>query len=216
VISPEDTDFQFDTGRGGVRLAQESAVGLQGTVKPTDGNTATATFQELVRYTSVREVTEQQVQDTFQKVGAKLICTGQGQELYQDPGTTLEKIVILAPVQAAQDASRGASPVPDNTAKIVINVLGGDDLQFLEVKDALELLVPKLANIGSKTQIQFHSLCHTSFPLEQVTITVVALPNEASSNGMSGALKSIANGQVYFRDGPWWTVAPEDINTALA
>ena len=212
VISPDDEDFEFDTGLGGVRLAQESAVKMIGTIKH-KGGSATASFKELERYRGVKEVSDSQVQEVLKKVGGSVICTGSGQELYKDPGDTLEKVVKLGPIEAAEDAWKGATPAVD-AAEIIINVLGGDDLQFLEVKDALELLVPKLA-IG-KAKVRFNSLCHSSFPMEQVTITAVALPSDASSNGLSGVEQAVADGEVYFRDGKWWTVIESDINTALA
>ena len=214
VISPDDTDFQFDTGLGGVRLAQESAVRLTGTIKHGAHNTAKATFKALQRYTAVQAVPDHVVQGTFDQMGAILMCTGRGQELYQDPGTTsLEKVVVLGPAAAATDAARGARPAPDADT-VVINVLGGDDLQFLEVQAALESLVPQL--VTGKAKITFNSLCHSQFPAGQVTITAVALPAEASSNGLEGIAKAVADGQVYFREGEWWTVVESDINPALA
>eukprot|EP00977_Amphora_coffeiformis_P003671 scaffold710_cov171-Amphora_coffeaeformis.AAC.40 len=212
VISPDDVDFQFDTGLGGVRLAQESYIKLNGTIKH-KGSSATVSFKDLMRYTGVREVPESQVMEQLEKIGAKVICTGRGQELYKDPGSGADKVVILGPLDAADDAGKGAIPAAE-AAEVVINVLGGDDLQFLEVKDALELLVPKLV-IG-KAKVRFHSLSFSSFPLGQVTITAVALPEDASSNGLHGAEKAIADGEIYFQDGQWWTVVEQDINTALA
>ena len=212
VISPDDSDFKFDTGLGGVRLAQESAVKMSGTMKH-KGGSATLSFKELSRYTGLEEVADDFVQAQLQKVGGKVICTGRGQEMYKDPGSSMDKIVVLGPMDAAEDAWKGASPAAD-AAYVVINVLGGDDLQFLEVKAALEMMVPNLA-IG-KAKVTFNSLCHASLPLEQVTITAVALPEDASSNGLAGTEKAVADGEVYFRDGKWWTVVEGDINTDLA
>lgn len=212
VISPDDSDFQFDTGLGGVRLAQESAIKLTGTVKK-KGSDFKVGFQKLIRYTVVKEVADSKVQDQLQKVGAKIVCTGRGEELHMDPGTTTEKTIVLGPLDAAEDALKGVTAASD-ADEVVINVLGGDDLQFLEVKDALEMLVPKL-DCG-KANVRFNSLCHSSFPLGSVTITAVALPEDTSSNGLSGAEKAVADGEVYFRDSKWWTVNEEDINTAVA
>ena len=212
VISPDDSDFQFDTGLGGVRLAQESAVKMSGSMKH-KGGSATLKFKELVRYFGVQQVADNVVQSVLGNVGGKVICTGRGQELYKDPGSSLETVIVLAPMDAAEDAWKGAMPVPE-AEEIVINVLGGDDLQFLEVKDALEKMVPNLA-IG-KAKVAFHSLCHASIPLGQATITVVALPADASSNGLSGVEKAVADGEVYFRDGKWWTVVEDELNPALA
>lgn len=215
MISPDDVDFEFDTGLGGVRLAQESAVKMSGTIQHNKGGAATLSFRDLVRYTGLVAVTENVVQEELQKVGGTIICTGQGQEVYQDPGDALEKIVILGPIDAVQDACKGASPaVPADTENVVINVLGGNDLQFLEVKDALESMVPNLAIVG-KTKVSFHSLSHESIPDGQVTVTALALPAEVSSNGLSGMQKAIVDGEVYFYNGQWWTVVEDDINTAV-
>ena len=212
VISPDDVDFQFDTGLGGVRLAEESYLKMNGSIKH-KGGSATASFQDLLRYTDVREVPESQVMEQLENLGAKVICTGRGQELYKDPGSGTDKVVILGPLDAAEDAGKGAVPAAE-AAEVVINVIGGEDLQILEVKDAMELLVPKLV-IG-KAKVRFHSLSFSSFPLGQVTITAVALPEDASSNGLHGVEKAIADGEVYYQDGHWWTVVEQDINTALA
>lgn len=212
VISPDDSDFQFDTGLGGVRLAQESAVKMNGSIKH-KGGSATVSFNDLTRYTGVREVPEDHVMQQLEKMGGRVICTGRGQELYKDPGSGTETVVVLGPLDAADDAAKGAVPAAE-AAEVVINVLGGDNLQLLEVKDALELLLPKLA-IG-KAKVRFHSISHSSFPAEQVTITAVALPEDSSTNGMHGAEKAIADGEVYFMDGQWWTVVEQDINTTLA
>jgi hypothetical protein len=211
VISPDDNDFQFDTGLGGVRLAQESAVKLTGSVKASKGASA-ASFKDLVRYTALQEVSDSQLQDQL-PLGARVIASGSGVESYQDPGSGSEKVVLLAPLRAVEDALQAAKSASD-AGEVVINVLGGDDLQFLEVKDALEQLVPQL-DIG-KAAVRFHSLCHHSCAATSVTVTIVALAADTSSNGLSGVSKAIASGEVYFCDGKWWTVVEEDINTANA
>lgn len=213
VILPDDSDFQFDTGVGGVRLAQESAIKLTGTVKK-KGDSAKAGFKDLIRYTALQEVSDSQVQGQLQKVGATVVCTGKGQEMYKDPGNALEQVVVLGPLDCVEDALKGGAKAASDASEVVINFLGGDDLQFLEVQEALEILVPQL-DIG-KAKVQFNSLCHASIPLGSVSVTAVALPADASSNGMSGVDKAVADGEVYFRDGKWWTVVQEKINPALA
>jgi hypothetical protein len=56
------------------------------------------------------------------------------------------------------------------------------------------------------------------FPLEQVTITVVGVPKKGeNSEGdkLRGADKSLSEGEVYFRDGKYYTLVEEDITNEL-
>jgi hypothetical protein len=225
VIKSEEMDFEIDVGRGGVRLAQESAVKMVGQVKHKPGS-ATAQLQDLIRYTDVTLLDEKDVKDQLQTMGATIVCTGQGKELYKDPGETAEVVVVLAPLDAVRDALMGAGSAM-TADKLVINVAGGDDLQVKEVIEALEELVLDL-DVPTKAKIHFNSLSHSSFPKLAATVTAVAvalavaLPEEgkgkeeASSGGKKGAEKSVAEGEVYFSEGKWYTVVQEDINTAKA
>jgi hypothetical protein len=219
VIKSEEMDFERDIGRGGVRLAQESAVKMVGQVKHKPGVSATPVMQELIRYTTVSSLEEISVKDQLQTMGATIVCTGQGKELYADPGTTAEVRVVLAPAEAVRSALSGAGSAGSAMAcdKLVINVAGGDDLQVKEVMDALEELVMDL-DIPTNAKIVFNSLSHSSFPMLAATITAVALPEqaEASSGDKQGAEKSVAEGEVYLSEGKWYTVVQEDINTAVA
>jgi hypothetical protein len=213
VIKSEEEDFERDIGRGGVRLAQESAVKMTGEVKHKPGS-AKAQLQELIRYTDVTLLEETNVKDQLKTMGATIVCTGQGKELYSDPGETAEVYVVLAPLDAVRDAILGAGSAMA-ADKLVINVAGGDDLQVKEVIDALEELVLDL-DVSTKAKIHFNSLSHSKFPMKAATITAVALPEEASSGDKKGAEKCVADGEVYFSEGKWYTVVPEDINTAVA
>jgi hypothetical protein len=233
VIKSEEMDFERDIGRGGVRLAQESAVKMKGQIKYQAGGgkvssaaaaaAATPVMQELIRYTTVTPLTEQTVKDQLQSMGATIVCTGQGKEVYADPGTTAEVRVVLAPADAVRAALTGVSGAAVEAAaavaacdKLVINVAGGDDLQVKEVLDALEELVVNL-EVPSSANIQFNSLSHAGFPMLTTTITVVAMTTaEASSGDTTGAEQSVAEGEVYLFEGKWYTVVPEDINTAVA
>jgi hypothetical protein len=217
VIIAEEMDFERDIGRGGVRLAQESAVKMTGRIKYKAGVSATPVLQELIRYTTVTALEEQSVKDQLQSMGATIVCTGQGKEVYADPGTTAEVNVDLAPAQAVRAALTGAGSAGSAMAcdKLVINVAGGDDLQVKEVIDALEELVMNL-DVPSNANIIFNSLSHASFPMLAATVTAVALAAETTSDDKKGAEKSVAEGEVYFSEGKWYTVVQEDINTAVA
>jgi hypothetical protein len=89
-------------------------------------------------------------------------------------------------------------------------------LQVKEVIDALEELVMNL-DVPSNANIIFNSLSHASFPMLAATVTAVALAAEkTTSDDKKGAEKSVAEGEVYFSEGKWYTVVQEDINTAVA
>jgi hypothetical protein len=212
LIKSEELDFEVDMGRGGVRLAQESAVKLVGAVKHKPGS-ASPKMSDLIRYTAVTSLEEKAVREQLKGMGATIVCTGQGKENYADPGETAEERVTLAPMDAVRDALKGAGSAMA-ADKLVLNVAGGDDLQIMEVMDALRELVLDL-DITTKAKISFNSLSDSSFPKKFATIAAVALPEGASSEGMKGAEKSVAEGEVYSSGGKWYTVVEEDINTAL-
>jgi len=213
VIKSEEIDFDFDVGQGGVRLAMESAIKIAGNVKHKPGN-AEPKVSDLLRYTSVTELEEKYVQEHLKSSGGNVVCTGIGKEFYKDPGETVEKKVVLAPHDAVRDALQAAGAT-NQAEKVVINFLGGDDLQVLEVLDAVKELVLML-DVNTKCKIRFNSLCHSSLPKESVTLTVVSLPLENAVEDFRARQKAIALGEIYFRDGKWYTVIEEDINTAVA
>ncbi len=217
----------FDIGQGGVRLATESAVKISGTVQHRPGK-AEAKPLELLRFRELQSVPESTVTKVLHECKAELVCLGQGKELYKDPGSTTVKEVMYAPHEAARDALNMAGSV-SHADRIVINVLGGDDLQLPEVIDALHFLVISL-DANTKSKIFFNSLCHSSIPTGTTTVTVVSFPHvpaavdegEAQVTAMPltglwpAAEKAIAKGEVYARDGNWWTVVDADIDEALA
>jgi hypothetical protein len=209
VITADDTDFDLDVGRGGVRLAEESVIKITGNIKHAPGK-AEPQVKDLLRYTELTLVNEADLP----KENFKIIATGRGKELYKDPGETTEKIIIYGPLDAVRDALSAAGAASD-CARIVINFAGGDDLQVLEVLEAAEKLVLGLDAV-TKAIITFNSMSHGSLPLSQTTITIVGLGEENTSGGLTGAQKSLSNGEVYFVDGKYWTVSPDNINTAVA
>ena len=220
IIEAESIDGTYDEGLGGVRLAEESAIVMKGTVK---GNGPM--FTELMRYTKVTElkryvktasVEENIIPSILEDAGVSLICTGSGTELYKDPGEGTERIVILAPTDAAEKALASRTNVPLNTVKkFVINFIGGDDLMTHEVVDGVQRIVQGLA-IPSTTKVAFHSLCHADFPLEKASVTVLALNGEATALPSSEIMESVGKGEVYFHEGKWWTTLKENINYEVA
>ena len=196
----------FDQGQGGVRLAEESAIKISGTVSHKPGK-ADPNLSDLTRYTKVTQVDEA----TVQSMGGRIVATGRGQELYKDPGETVEAIVFLAPMEAAKDALMTAGSVKDAT-RLVFNFLGGNDLQLLEVLDAMDFMIKDALDVNTKAKIFFNSLSFKEFPKEQVTLTLVACDGDEGDVVKSG----VGAGEVYLRDGKYYTVSEDDINTALA
>lgn len=214
VIRSADDDFGLDPSSGGVGLAQESVIKVTGDVKHKPGS-ANPKPAELLRYTKLQEVQESQVSSSVHSI----VCTGRGTELYKDPGSSTAKEVVYAPLDAVRDAMNAAGSTQE-ADKLVINFLGGDDLMIMEVLNAVEQLVLNL-DVKTSTKISFNSLCHNSFPMQQAYLTVVALGKGGSGDDeeapkLKGVDKALADGEVYFQDGKYFTVAKEDINAAVA
>lgn len=214
VIRPESVDFDFDVGQGGVRLATESVVKLSGKVIHKPGS-ADPNVSELIRYSNLAPVDDKIVQKALAAAaGATIIATGRGTERYQDPGSTTEAIVIHAPSDAVRDCLVGAgSAMPFDT--VVVNFCGGDDAQVLEVMEAIRQLVLAL-DVATKAKISFHSISHSNFPLSSSAVTIIGLSEGASTGGLEGVERAIASGELYFRDGKYYTLVEQDINPAIA
>jgi hypothetical protein len=215
VIRGEDVDAEtMDLGEGGVRLAQESAIKITGDVKHKPGN-AVARPMELLRYNNLKQIEDSNINDVFGKIGSKILCTGQGIELYKDPGETLETSVSLAPMEAVKDAVKAAASAME-CEQLVFNFLGGDSLMIGEVLDATNELVVML-DIATSAKISFNSLCHNSVPSGTCSLAVISVGSSSEEGDFSGvAAKSIAAGEIYMLDGTWWTVEDSELNTAAA
>ncbi|KAG7373609.1 hypothetical protein IV203_034333 [Nitzschia inconspicua] len=96
-----ENETPIDEGQGGVRLAQESAIKIYGSIKHKPGS-ADATAKDLVRYFKLQTVPD--AVELLQQAGHSILCHGQGVELYKDPGTTTVKEVKYAPDEAVKDA----------------------------------------------------------------------------------------------------------------
>jgi hypothetical protein len=220
VIRGEELDgAPFDQLSGGIRLAMETAVKAKGDIKHGPGK-ADAKLNELIRYNKMTLVEESQVVSALGKVNGSILCKGSGKESYQDPGSGTEKIVILAPRQAIKDALNEAGSA-STANELILNFLGGDDLIMKEVIEAANELVLDL-DAATSTKIRFNSISHSSIPAGTCTIATVVKSKgkegESSSSGadLSGVEKAIANGDVYFHVGKWYTVEESEINTSEA
>lgn len=213
VIKAEDNDFVYDAGAGGVRLAQESVIKLSGSVQHRPGH-ADPLMKDFARYNSLTSIKEPNMRSALQSIGATIICSGQGKELYKDPGQGTEAIIVRAPLDAVREALLVAGPAID-VNNIVINFAGGFDAQITEVIDATKQIVLML-DIATKAKIRFNSISSADLPAQVSSVVVIGLPEESVKGGLSGVDKAIANGEIYIEDGRFWTIVDEDINTDLA
>jgi len=199
-------------GAGGVKLAQESAIKIVGDIQHKPGN-AESFPQDLLRYDNLITVDESMVQNVFNNIGSAILCSGQGVEYYKEPGQTTNKEVDYAPLEAIKDAVTKASSAMESET-LVFNFLGGDDLMAGEVLEAGSELVLAL-DIPTKTKVSFNSLSHKTIPSGTCTVTVASVGAQ-ETDSLSGIEKALAQGEVYTRDGTWYTVQESDINTAVA
>ena len=196
----EIIDFQ----QGGVRLALEQVVVVDATIHPD-------TEPELLglqRYTTWKEVPQDMLMGT-------VVATGRGLELYADPGTTTIKSVQYAPHEAMKDAMTSAGSAIDFDT-IHINFCGGDDLQVIEVLEACQTFVMN-GNVNPKANVFLHSLSCKELTMGEATVTIIGMKDQASNNeaiaALTGAAKTVSQGQVYWANGKYWTVDEENINT---
>lgn len=215
VIQADEVDFEFDIGQGGVSLAQKTAIQISGKVQHAPG-TAKAQLDSLQRFNQLRTISDAALQKVFQSTSAKIVATGIGKELYKDPGASTVKEVIQTPKDAVRDALIGAGSAI-GCEQVHLNFLGGDDLQVLEVLDAVEQAVLML-DVKTKCKIFFRSISDSQFPKQVATVTVVGMDdavNEGSAvlaDLVDPVERSVALGSVFFRDGIYYTAVDNDLN----
>lgn len=211
VIRADVAEVKVDAGLGGVRLAQENAIKISGEVRHKPGS-AEARALDLTRYTQMTPVEESKVLGILGKLGGKIIGTGQGKELYKNPGESIEAVVQLAPIEAVKDAvNSAASAIEEQT--LVFNFLGGNQLILGEVLDATNEAVLNM-DIATKAKVFFNSMSDSSIPADTCTVSVVSIKDNEDS--FAGADEAIASGEVYMFGGKWFTVEKAKINTAIA
>lgn len=218
VIRSENIDFDFDIGQGGVRLAMESAIQVSGKVTHSPVK-ATAQLLDLKRYTTLTTVPSDKMERLLQQGGVTVLATGTGKELYKDPGQSTVEEVYLAPKEACKDALAGAASAMQYD-EIVVTMLGGDDLQVLEVLEAMEYLVLQM-DVKTKCSVHFYSVCHQSVASKQASVTVLGLKTVESNTEEDKPIRTsleraIESGHVYSRNEKYFTVLEDDVNTAVA
>lgn len=211
LIRGEDVDAEpLGEDEGGVGLALRTAVKISGKCQKEQCDA-----QELLRYEKMQEVEMSVAQSIMDKSGCTLLCSGMGKELFQDPGSSTryeDKVVKLAPIEAAKAALASAAAVPSDAKYVVMNAAGGDDLIIGEVLEACSMLANELGLQDSKVKVTFNSISFNTFAEETCSITVVACGGNAA--GLEGVDESIAKGELYVYDGKWYTVTDGDISTA--
>jgi hypothetical protein len=225
------TEEQQDTGRGGVRLAQESVIQIVGRFDPEADEIE---LSDLFRYTQVTEITADDAASML--ATANILYTGSGVEYYQHPddinGTTAE--VRFAPTEAVLNAlnhgqkfvASTKSGGDDHWQRISINFCGGKDAQVLEVLEAgaefARLLREEKRIVTHSTIIEFRSISDEAFPVEASCVTVVAVRDDVDNaddpKGQAVATAAaIGRGEVYRSQatGKYYTLLAEHINTAV-
>jgi hypothetical protein len=213
VIQYKEKDFEFDTGLGGVRLAEQSVLQITGIVSATAKKESVVRVQQLLRYS---RLTRHVLNDSTS--GAILLVTGQGTTVFKDPGESTIKEVTMGPQEAVRDAWEKQTAGSSSSAwattaaqypRLVINFAGSEDSQVLDVMAATQSLVQLLVSSSSSTtttlqpqKFSFNSISHSSFPMDTATVTVVGLSKDAETK----------NGEIFYHvDGSFWTLSENDL-----
>jgi hypothetical protein len=220
VIKADDNDFVFDEGAGGVRLATESVVKIMGNVKHSPGKVEPG-IKDLVRYTKLHKVSDNTiVEKNLNSVGGIILCTGSGKELYKDPGTTTDAVIILASNDAVKNALNNAKSAMASTS-LVINFAGSTDSQVLEVLESIRKLILSL-DIPTKTKITFNSIGSSDILPLTSSVTVVSFDEKSTTTNTDNEVirtsveKAIVSGEIYNIQGSYYILLEDDINTAEA
>merc|ERR1719401_95027 len=206
-------EVSLDENEGGVGLAKRTAVKIVGVSRKGNGSEA----QGLLRYKKMHKLDAAEAKSIMERAGCQLLCLGAGKEIYEYLGSAnrpYENQIVLAPTDAARNALESVASAamnPEDVKLVTVNFLGGDDLILGEVLEACDLLVNEL-DFPVKAKVTFNSLSYKEVPVDVCTVTVVV--SRGSSDGLKGADESVARGELYIRDGQWFTLAEGDIETA--
>lgn len=191
-IEADSVDEELDPKGGGIGLAMDNAILISGSVD----RKGVAVARELEHYSKVIPLDDSKMQDI------KVLCKGEGIEIYKDPGDTTTKSITLAPISAVENALMDALQIGlESNEKMYVNFAGGDDLMLHEVLDGVQQMVEGL-KVSSGGDVQFRSLCEPSFPLEKCGVAAMIVG------------KKWSNGQVFYNEGKWYTVSEDDLVNA--
>lgn len=188
-IEADSVDEELDPKAGGIGLAMDNAIIISGSV---DGK-GVAVARQIQHYSKVIPLDDSNMQDI------KVLCKGEGIEIYKDPGEATIKSITLAPISAVENALMDAVQVGlESNEKMFVNFSGGDDLMLHEVLDGVQQMVEGL-KVASGGDVEFRSLCEPSFPMEKCGVAAMVVG------------KTWSNGQVFFNEGKWYTVSEDDM-----
>jgi hypothetical protein len=173
----------LDPKSGGLGLAMDNGILISGSVDAK----GIAIAKEMKHFSKI-------IKSDISSLGAKVLCKGEGAELYKDPGLATEKIITLSPHSAVEDALR-AIECKDTDGNIFINFTGGDDLMVHEVLEGVQMMVEGLS-LSSK--VEFRSLCEPSFANQKCDVAVVSVSGDS-------------NGQIFYNGGEWYTLSEDDV-----
>uniref|UniRef100_A0A7R9X0I0 Uncharacterized protein n=1 Tax=Craspedostauros australis TaxID=1486917 RepID=A0A7R9X0I0_9STRA len=203
IIEPDDLsdDVGVDPNSGGVGLALNcatricGAVSSKGEVEPADMSLFDALSEVASAPTTIAAI-------------------GEGKENYVDPGKGTKQEIFYGPIEAMKDVLSNLNVADlDGKQKVIINLLSGDDLILGEVMDAISQFVKETGVAPKKQKIEFNSISFKDIERGDCTITIV-LGDGESAEDVSGADKSVANGEVYFYKDKYYTVDEANLNTS--
>lgn len=145
---------------------KDNAIVIYGSIE-----SSTAKANEIKHFSKVSEISSSD--DKIKSV----LAVGKGKEIYQDPGMSTEKYIVLAPLQAAEQAIQNMGSISSKHQNYCITFSGGDDLMVHEVLEAAEMINSKL----SKTKVKFASLCSPDFELDTCEIAIVGSEKDYES-----------------------------------
>lgn len=188
-IEADSVDEELDPKAGGIGLAMDNSIIISGSVD----SKGVAVARGIQHYSKVLPLAESSMQDI------KVLCKGDGVEIYKDPGETTIKSITLAPISAVENALMDALQVGlESNQKMYVNFAGGDDLMLHEVLDGVQQMVEGL-KVASGGNVQFRSLCEPSFPMEKCGVAAMIVG------------KTSSDGHIYFNEGKWYTVSEDDL-----
>ena len=104
------------------------------------------------------------IKSDISSLGAKILCNGEGLEIYQDPGHSTENSKTLAHYNTVKDALSAIQPQDNKDRKIFINFTRGDDLMVHEVLEGVQMMVEGLS---LSTNVEFKNLCEPTSPMDR-------------------------------------------------
>lgn len=148
---------------------------------------STAKANEIKHFSKVTEI------PSTSDESKSVLAVGKGKEIYQDPGMSTEKYIVLAPLEAAEQVLQKLDSDASKQQNYYITFTGGEDLMVHEVLEAAEMINSKL----SKGNVKFASLCSPDFEPDTCEIAIVV--NEKDDDSF-----------VFTNNGKWFTLKEDD------